>query len=71
MACIVRRKPAGSREQLRGEVIRLPFISGNFLTVSLRQTSEKLKADGLGATEIARKLGIGRASVYRALGGDA
>src|SRR3979411_780213 len=25
---------------------------------------EKLKADGLGATEIARKLGIGRASVY-------
>ena len=30
---------------------------------------EKLKADGLGATAIARRLGIGRASVYRALGG--
>lgn len=27
----------------------------------------ELKAQGLGATEIARKLGIGRASVYRAL----
>jgi DNA invertase Pin-like site-specific DNA recombinase len=27
----------------------------------------KLKAQGLGATEIARKLGIGRASVYRVL----
>jgi DNA invertase Pin-like site-specific DNA recombinase len=27
----------------------------------------KLKAEGLGATEIARKLGIGRASVYRVL----
>jgi DNA invertase Pin-like site-specific DNA recombinase len=28
-----------------------------------------LKAEGLGANEIAKKLGIGRASVYRALGG--
>jgi DNA invertase Pin-like site-specific DNA recombinase len=28
----------------------------------------KLKDDGLGATEIAKRLGIGRASVYRALG---
>jgi DNA invertase Pin-like site-specific DNA recombinase len=27
----------------------------------------KLKADGVGATEIARRLGIGRASVYRVL----
>jgi DNA invertase Pin-like site-specific DNA recombinase len=27
----------------------------------------KLKAEGLGATEIAQKLGIGRASVYRVL----
>ena len=26
---------------------------------------EKLKADGLGATEIAKRLKIGRASVYR------
>ena len=29
---------------------------------------EKLKAEGLGATAIAKHLGIGRASVYRALG---
>lgn len=29
-----------------------------------------LKAEGLGATEIARKLGIGRASVYRAINDD-
>jgi DNA invertase Pin-like site-specific DNA recombinase len=29
---------------------------------------KKLKDDGLGATEIAKRLGIGRASVYRALG---
>ena len=29
----------------------------------------KLKAEGLGATEIAKKLGIGRASVYRLLAG--
>jgi DNA invertase Pin-like site-specific DNA recombinase len=29
---------------------------------------KKLKEDGLGATEIADKLGIGRTSVYRALG---
>ena len=28
---------------------------------------DTMKADGLGATEIARRLGIGRASVYRAL----
>jgi DNA invertase Pin-like site-specific DNA recombinase len=28
----------------------------------------KLKAEGLGATEIARRLGIGRASVYRVMG---
>jgi DNA-binding IclR family transcriptional regulator len=27
----------------------------------------KLKAEGLGATEIAAQLGIGRASVYRVL----
>jgi DNA invertase Pin-like site-specific DNA recombinase len=26
---------------------------------------EKLRAEGLGATEIAKRLGIGRASVYR------
>lgn len=30
-----------------------------------------LKAEGLGATEIAKRLGIGRASVYRILGADA
>jgi DNA invertase Pin-like site-specific DNA recombinase len=30
-----------------------------------------LKADGLGATEIAKRLGIGRASVYRILQGEA
>ena len=29
---------------------------------------KKLKDEGLGATEIAKRLGIGRASVYRALG---
>jgi DNA invertase Pin-like site-specific DNA recombinase len=29
---------------------------------------QQLKAKGLGASEIARTLGIGRASVYRALG---
>jgi DNA invertase Pin-like site-specific DNA recombinase len=29
---------------------------------------QALKADGLGATEIAKQLGIGRASVYRILG---
>jgi transposase len=28
---------------------------------------EKLKAQGLGATEIAKRLNIGRASVYRVL----
>jgi DNA invertase Pin-like site-specific DNA recombinase len=28
----------------------------------------KLKAEGRGASEIAKALGIGRASVYRALG---
>jgi transposase len=28
---------------------------------------EKLKADGLGATEIAKRLNIGHASVYRVL----
>jgi transposase len=28
---------------------------------------EKLKAEGLGATEIAKRLNIGRASVYRVL----
>lgn len=32
---------------------------------------EKLKAEGLGATEIAKRLKIGRASVYRVLGGYA
>ncbi len=31
----------------------------------------RLKADGLGATAIAKKLGIGRASVYRVLSGSA
>ena len=30
-----------------------------------------LKADGLGATEIAKRLGVGRASVYRVLNGAA
>jgi DNA invertase Pin-like site-specific DNA recombinase len=28
----------------------------------------KLKAEGVGPTEIAKRIGIGRASVYRALG---
>ncbi|WP_338701361.1 helix-turn-helix domain-containing protein [Bradyrhizobium sp. 26S5] len=31
----------------------------------------ELKAQGLGATEIARAMGIGRATVYRALGESA
>jgi hypothetical protein len=31
---------------------------------------QELKAQGLGATEIAKALKIGRASVYRVLGGD-
>ena len=39
---------------------RKPTISGAEI--------RKLKKDGLGATEIAKRLGIGRASVYRALG---
>jgi DNA invertase Pin-like site-specific DNA recombinase len=39
---------------------RKPTISGAEI--------RKLKGDGLGATEIAKRLGIGRASVYRALG---
>jgi DNA invertase Pin-like site-specific DNA recombinase len=30
----------------------------------------KLKAEGLGPTEIARRLGISRASVYRILAGE-
>ncbi|MFP3701465.1 helix-turn-helix domain-containing protein, partial [Burkholderia sp. SIMBA_013] len=30
-----------------------------------------LKAQGIGASEIAKRLGIGRASVYRILGADA
>ncbi|ARE39230.1 Site-specific recombinase, resolvase family [Rhodovulum sp. P5] len=30
----------------------------------------KLRAEGVGATEIARRLGIGRASVYRIMGGS-
>ena len=34
---------------------------------SIRRRCEKLKAEGLGATEIAKRLNIGRASVYRVL----
>ena len=30
---------------------------------------KKLHGEGVGATEIAQRLGIGRASVYRVLGG--
>jgi DNA invertase Pin-like site-specific DNA recombinase len=39
---------------------RKPTISGAEI--------KKLNDEGLGATEIAKRLGIGRASVYRALG---
>jgi DNA invertase Pin-like site-specific DNA recombinase len=35
-------------------------------TISRKQV-QQLRRDGLGATEIARQLGIGRASVYRLL----
>jgi DNA invertase Pin-like site-specific DNA recombinase len=35
-----------------------------------RAQVRKLKAQGLGATEIAKALSIGRASVYRALAAD-
>jgi len=31
---------------------------------------KRLKVEGLGGSEIARRLGIGRASVYRLLGAD-
>jgi DNA-binding IclR family transcriptional regulator len=34
-----------------------------------RDAIRALKAEGLGATEIAKRLGIGRASVYRVLEG--
>jgi DNA invertase Pin-like site-specific DNA recombinase len=40
---------------------------GRKATISSTEV-RKLKDDGLGATEIAKRLGIGRASVYRALG---
>ena len=36
-----------------------------------RASVERLQAQGLGATQIARQLGIGRASVYRVLRNDA
>lgn len=36
-------------------------------TIDARRVAE-LRAEGLGATEIAKRLGIGRASVYRCLG---
>jgi DNA invertase Pin-like site-specific DNA recombinase len=39
---------------------------GRKATIS-REDVQRLKAEGLGGTEIARKLGIGRASVYRLL----
>src|SRR4029078_11727634 len=34
-----------------------------------REKVAQLRAEGLGATQIAKQLGIGRASVYRLLGG--
>ena len=36
-----------------------------------REAVQRLRRDGVGATEIARRLGIGRASVYKVLGVDA
>jgi DNA invertase Pin-like site-specific DNA recombinase len=47
------------------ETMQMPVPAGAF------DRSRELKARGFGATEIAKALGIGRASVYRVLNGDA
>ena len=57
--------------------VRLLMLTGTPLTGSdpmgLLKTDDdavrRLRKGGLGATEIARKLGVGRASVYRVLVG--
>jgi DNA invertase Pin-like site-specific DNA recombinase len=51
---IAKAKPAG-------------VYKGRLTTIEAAEVAV-LHAEGLGATEIARRLGIGRASVYRALG---
>jgi DNA invertase Pin-like site-specific DNA recombinase len=52
----------------RAKVGGIYAIKGRPASIAAAQV-RGLKAQGLGATEIAKALGIGRASVYRALAG--
>ena len=47
-----------------------PPYKGRKRTID-REAVQRLHRDGVGATEIARHLGIGRASVYKVLRADA
>jgi DNA invertase Pin-like site-specific DNA recombinase len=57
--------PRGPRAKAKAEGV----YAGKVRPASIDAvTVHEMKAQGLGATEIAKALGIGRASVYRVLG---
>jgi Helix-turn-helix domain of resolvase len=67
----LRETPVDTIAQIIAETVTLDKLKRLQAAIAKQISARKLKAEGLGATEIAARLKVGRASVYRVLASSA